>query len=269
MTEVDEIMQGFNPVVWRRYWRFTVKDFRLLLPIINRFSENGFIPCLAVDLETSREWFHRKKFEALKEGIKQSLPEGVTLENLYDLIEPAGWFHEIWLYRMFQRRDSKYPIALKHHTGYKCHISSICAEVSPFPAKVKATLQKEFDRLTCVCQRPWVDFNDSPKQYDVLLKFMGESGLSGDWHKNNKTKGNYIVHKAPYWGRALRVLNAYLKTRRLNGHRVNDYQASQIAYKFLHLVFPDVFEKPLTPRARWDFIRLRVRYSPKRFSSPS
>jgi hypothetical protein len=88
------------------------------------------------------------------------------------------------------------------------------------------------------------------------MRQLGKENLQG---RNRRRKGAYIMHKAPYWRKTLKVLMSHLRTEK----GFDTYEAAQATYTFVHLIFPDIIPRMNSARARWEFVRQRVRYSPK------
>lgn len=245
-----------DPGIWKRYWGFTEEELRVLRMVGAKYAYHGAVPYLESALDLSeKSYIDAASFSRCKEYLKSGLPRGLTIQKLYKLIEPAALFMEIWFYQMCQRTD--YPQVKASYKKYHDLVDSVGAPEAPFSTRLKAMLRKEFAAATSVGY-PLVDIDR--EEYKVLQKYMGAGGVAGLELKDPHRK--YCVHKAPYWRMALKVLNRYL-TLDDDGPHVRDYTAAQISYKFLHRVFPGVFESYLTSKKRRDFVYSRIRHCPK------
>lgn len=238
----------FDERIWVKKWGFSKRDIRLLRPIAAQLAAYGFEPDLNRHLEVLKAHFHRSAFKDRRKTLLEDLAEsGESIGSIYyGIMEPANFFHELWLYQHFKYLDTpKWRVkAFREHRSMV--IQSISSS-SPLSAGLKKRISAEFKKLTTDksslgAALEFIELEWTSDQRALIQSRLGRLGIEGK-------KSRERVHG---WGDAARILSGHLKAQ-----KVKNYQTA--AFRFLNLVYPDFVRWLTTTRARKDFMRSRRR----------
>ncbi|MFI5348575.1 MAG: hypothetical protein ACHQ2Z_03445 [Elusimicrobiota bacterium] len=251
----------FDRSVWSKRWHYRAAELALFEPIVGQLWEHCYVPDL-VDARSlnARFFLKQEELERLQGSERKLKNRKSSVAELYRLIEPAAIFHELWFYQLNLSKDTT-PKAKRVYRDFHRPVRAILAADSPFGPRLKKLVAKEFESNTASrTGLPWLRLDWTPEQEKFLVQQMGSAALEGKQSRRRTRKGwAYIMHKAPYWRMAFKVLMDHLTKDK----HLKKYDAAQITYSFVRLVFPDVIPRLQTARQRWDFIRLRIKYTPK------
>ncbi|MEK7233601.1 MAG: hypothetical protein AAB268_07285 [Elusimicrobiota bacterium] len=195
----------------------------------------------------------------MKNGLEKALRRhGLSIRSLFVQIEPAVFFHELWLYQMMRRNSARK--LRERERAYNSALRKLCSADSPLPRRSKTDIAADFTRAIGG-ELPPIDLGWTAAQRGFLERFMGLRALRGEELRGKGKTGAYAVHKAPYWGETMRVLRESLTSA---PSAASQHQAEILSYRFLHFIFPDVFEGGRSSHAAAQFVRLRVGSRPSR-----
>ena len=168
---------------------------------------------LALTLDLNWDDFHKDNHHQLKNGLEKALRRhGLSIRSLFVQIEPAVFFHELWLYQMMRRNSARK--LRERERAYNSALRKLCSADSPLPRRSKTDIAADFTRAIGG-ELPPIDLGWTAAQRGFLERSMGLRALRGEELRGKGKTGAYAVHKAPYWGETMRVLRESLTSRPL------------------------------------------------------
>lgn len=238
----------FEEQIWVKKWGFSQQDIRLLRPVAAQLEAFGFEPDLNRHLEVLKAHFHRSAFISRRKNLVRELAEsGESIGSLYyGIMEPANFFHELWLYQHCKYLDTP-KWRVKAFRENRSMVFQAISGSSPLSAGLKKRISAEFKKLTTDksslgAALEFIELEWTSEQRALIQSRLGRLGIEG-------RKSRERVHG---WRDAARILSGYLKAR-----KVKNYQTAP--YRFLNLAYPDFVRWLPTTRARKEFMRSRRR----------
>lgn len=217
-------------------------------PVAAQLEARRFKPGLNRDLEVLKAHFHRSGYIGRRKTLLGDLAEsGESIGGIYyGIMEPANFFHELWLYQHFKYLDTP-KWRVKAFREHRSMVAQAISRRSPLSAGLKKRVRSEFknittDRSSLGAALEFIELEWSSEQRALIESRLGRLGIEGK-------KSRERLHG---WGDAARILSGHLKAR-----KVKNYQTA--AFRFLNLVYPDFVRWLPTTRARKDFMRSRRR----------
>lgn len=238
----------FDERIWVKKWGFSQRAIRLLRPVAAQLEARGFEPDLTRHQEVLKAHFHRSAFMGRRKTLLADLAgSGESIGGIYyGIMEPANFFHEIWLYQHFKYLDTP-KWRVKAFREHRSMVIRAISSNSPFSAGLKKRISAEFKNLTTdksplAAALEFIELVWTSEQRALIQSRLGRLGIEG-------RKSRERVHG---WGDTARILSGYLKAR-----KVKNYQTA--AFRFLNLIYPDFVRWLPTTQARKDFMHSRRR----------
>lgn len=238
----------FDRRIWVKRWGFSKRDIRLLRPVAAQLAAYGFEPDLNRHLGVLKAHFHRSAYTGRRKTLLGYLAEsGQSIGSIYyGIMEPANFFHELWLYQHFKYLDTP-KWRVKTFREHRSMVIKAISSNSPLSAGLKKRISAQFKKLTTDksslgAALEFIELEWTSDQRVLILSRLGRLGIEGK-------KSRERVHG---WGDTARILSGYLKARKVKNNEA-------AAFRFLNLVLPDSVRWLPTARARKDFMRSRRR----------